>query len=83
MDTIPYRTARTNLAGAMDRVCENHEPLLITRSDKQSVVLISLEDYRSMEETAYLLSSPANGKRLLSAVEELAVAPEIDRKRGD
>ncbi|MCY1383757.1 Antitoxin YefM [compost metagenome] len=52
----------------MDRVCEDHEPLIITRNGQQSVVMISLEDYQALEETAYLLRAPRNARRLLEAV---------------
>jgi antitoxin YefM len=52
MDAITYTTVRANLASAMDRVCEDHEPLIITRKGKQSVVMLSLEDYKALEETA-------------------------------
>lgn len=68
MDAITYTAARANLASTMDRVCADHEPLIITRNGQQSVVMLSLEDYQSLEETAYLLRSPENAKRLLSAV---------------
>ena len=71
MDAITYTSARANLAKTMDRVCENHEPLIITRNSEQSVVMISLEDYHSMEETAYLLRSPRNAKRLLESIANL------------
>ncbi len=71
MDAITYSAARANLASTMDRVCQDHEPLIITRSGQQSVVMLSLEDYKSLEETAYLLRSPENARRLLSAVESL------------
>lgn len=71
MDAITYSAARANLASTMDRVCQDHEPLIITRSGQQSVVMLSLEDYQSLEETAYLLRSPENAQRLLSAVESL------------
>lgn len=71
MDAITYSTARANLASSMDRVCNDHEPLIITRNGEQSVVMLSLEDFKSLEETAYLLRSPANAKRLLFAVEAL------------
>lgn len=70
MNTISY-TARANLAQTMDHVCEDHEPLIITRSGEPAVVMVSLEDYQSLEETAYLLRSPANAKRLLTAIEQL------------
>jgi len=71
MDAISYSSARANLASTMDRVCNDHHPLIITRNGQQSVVMLSLEDYSSLEETAYLLRSPANAKRLLSAIEQL------------
>ena len=72
MDAITYSTARANLARTMDRVCEDHAPLIITRNGEQSVVMVSLDDYQALEETAYLLRSPANARRLLAAVTQLA-----------
>ncbi len=71
MDAITYSAARAKLASNMDRVCENHEPLIITRNSQQSVVMLSLADYQALEETAYLLRSPANVKRIINAVEQL------------
>lgn len=70
MDSITYTAARANLAATMDRVSENHEPVIITRNE-QSVVMMSLEDYNSIEETAYLLRSPKNAMRLLQGIMEL------------
>lgn len=71
MDAISYSAARANLASTMDRVCEDHEALIITRNGQQSVVMLSLEDFTALEETAYLLRSPANAKRLMGAMEQL------------
>ncbi|MDR1968427.1 MAG: type II toxin-antitoxin system prevent-host-death family antitoxin [Burkholderiaceae bacterium] len=71
MDAISYTTARANLATTMARVCQDHEALIITRNGQQSVVMMSLDDYKALEETAYLLRSPKNAKRLLSAVNAL------------
>lgn len=71
MDAISYTTARANLAKTMDRVCEDHEPVIITRGGEPSVVMVSLADYKSMEETAYLLRSPRNARRLLEAIADL------------
>lgn len=71
MDAITYTSARANLASTMDRVCEDHEPLIITRNGEQSVVMLSLEDYKALEETAYLLRTPANARRLLASVAQL------------
>lgn len=71
MDTITYSSARANLASTMARVCDDHEPLIITRNGEHAVVMLSLEDFKALEETAYLLRSPANAKRLLNAIEHL------------
>ena len=65
MDAITYSAARANLAKTMDRVCSNHEPMIITRNGEQSVVMLSLDDFKALEETAYLRRSPVNAKRLL------------------
>lgn len=71
MDAITYTTARANLADTMNRVCDDHEPLIITRNGQQAVVMMSLEDFNALEETAYLLRSPKNARRLLDAMTEL------------
>lgn len=71
MNSINYTHARANLANTMDQVCDNHEPMIITRNGEESVVMLSLEDYKALEETAYLLKTPANARRLLSAIEQL------------
>ncbi|MDT7838965.1 type II toxin-antitoxin system Phd/YefM family antitoxin [Aquabacterium sp. OR-4] len=81
MDAITYSAARANLAKTMDRVCDDHEPLIITRNgDQQSVVMLSLEDYKALEETAYLLRNPANARRLLSAAAQLASGQGVERE---
>ncbi|TEX49478.1 MAG: type II toxin-antitoxin system prevent-host-death family antitoxin [Rhodocyclaceae bacterium] len=80
MDAMTYTTARANLAGIMDRVCNDHEALIITRNGDQSVVMLSLEDYKALEETAYLLRTPANAKRLLSAVAQLNAGKGVERE---
>lgn len=71
MDAITYAAARANLASTMDRVCEDREPLIITRNGERSVVMLSLEAYRALEETAYLLRTPASARCLLLAVAQL------------
>ena len=76
MDAITYSAARANLAATMDRVCNTHEPVIITRNSRQAVVMLSLEDYKALEETTYLLRTPANAKRLLSAIARLDVSTE-------
>ena len=79
MDAITYSAARANLATTMDRVCNDHEALIITRNGEQSVVMLSLEDFQALEETAYLLRNPANAKRLLAAAEQLRAGKGVAR----
>jgi antitoxin YefM len=79
MHAITYTTVRANLASAMDRVCDDHEPLIITRNGEQAVVMLSLEDYKALEETSYLLRTPANAKRLLAAITQLAANNGVER----
>ena len=64
MDAIPYTTLRANLAGQMDRVCEDHAPLIVTRKASASGVMISLDDYEAREETSHLLPRPKGPARL-------------------
>ena len=71
MDSISYAAARANLAQTMKRVCADHEPMIITRNGEPSVVMLSLDDFKALEETAYLLRSPRNARRLMDAVDSL------------
>lgn len=80
MDAMPYSTLRANLASTMDRVCDDHEVLIITRNGDQAVVMLSLEDYKTLEETAYLLRTPTNAKRLLSAATQLNADQGTERE---
>ena len=63
----------------MDKVCSDHAPVIITRNRDQSVVMLSLADFEALEETAYLLRSPANAKRLLESIESLEAGQGITR----
>jgi antitoxin YefM len=71
MDAIAYTTAAQNLAETFDRVCDDHETIIVTREAQESVVIMSLADYNSLEETAFLLRSPKNAQRLLASIAEL------------
>lgn len=55
----------------MDRVCDDHAPIAITRKGEGAVVMLSMADYQALEETAYLLRSPKNARRLIDAIAEL------------
>ena len=72
MEAITYTNARQNLAKTMEKVCQDHSPVIITRKKNDSVVMMSLEDYKALEETAYLLRSPKNMRRLIESISQLA-----------
>ena len=76
MKTLSSTDLRANLASVMDRVNDDHEPVIVTRAKGRPVVMVSLEDWASMDETAYLLASPANKAALLAAI------AEADARRG-
>jgi antitoxin YefM len=81
MRTTSFTDLRKNLAATLDRVTEDHEPVVITRDrGKPAAVLISLEDFVSYEETAHLLKSPRNAERLLSAIAQLEAGKGDERK---
>ena len=80
MKAISYTAARENLASTMDEVCTDHTPVIITRNRDQSVVMLSLEDFESLEETAYLMRSPANARRLLEAIQALESGKGVVRR---
>jgi len=80
MNAITYTAARENLASTMDQVCTDHEPVIITRNRDQAVVMLSLDDYESMEATALLLRSPANAQRLLESIHALESGRGVVRK---
>ena len=79
MDAITYTKARANLAQTIDYVCENHEPVIITKKNDRSVVMLSLEDYQALEETSYLLRNPKSARRLLDSVNELDAGGGTER----
>jgi antitoxin YefM len=71
MEAITYTAARQNLAKTMEKVCNDRSPIIVTRKSSNSVVIMSLEDYEALEETAYLLRSSKNAKRLLESIAQL------------
>jgi len=80
MKALTYTAARSNLAKTMKDVCDDHDPVIITRKQHDAVVMMSLEDYEALNETAYLLHSPKNTKRLLESIEELEKGMGKERK---
>ena len=80
MKSITYTEARENLAATINRICEDNAPVIITRNRDQSVVMLSLAEYESLEETAHLLRSPANAKRLFKSIESLERGKVVRKK---
>jgi antitoxin YefM len=68
LETLSYTQLRENLASVMDEVCASRAPVIVTRQRAPSVVMISLEEWESWQETFHLLRSPRNAERLLSAI---------------
>lgn len=70
MQAITYTQARNHLTATMDKTIADHEPVIITRQNGEAVVMMSLEDFSSWQETAYLLNSPANARKLMKSLDE-------------
>ena len=77
---VLYSQARNNLRSIINQVCDNFEEFIITTKEKQSVVVISQEEYNSMKETMYLLSSKNNRDRLIQAVEQIENAKFLKKE---
>jgi antitoxin YefM len=71
MEIVTYSETRANLKSIMDRVVNDHMPIAITRQRGKPVVMVDLDDWNSMQETRYLLSTPNNAKRLLESIADL------------
>ncbi len=80
MEAINYTHARNNLAKTMDKVINDRTPMIITRKNNRAVVLMALDDYTALEETAYLLRSPRNAQRLLESIVELEDGRGVKRE---
>jgi antitoxin YefM len=71
MKTLSSTELFANLSAVMDRVNDDHEPVIVHRAKGRPVVMVSLEDWASMDETTYLLSNPANAKMLREGIAAL------------
>lgn len=71
MKTMSYTESRARYAEVLDSVINDREEIVITRAGRDSVVMVALDDYESLRETAYLMRSPANARRLFDAMERL------------
>jgi len=80
MDAKSYSAVRKDLAKTMKKVCDDHSPVIITRRNSNAVVMMSLEDYNAIEETAYLLRSPVNAERLRRSLQQAEEGKVIHRE---
>ncbi|OHV39398.1 prevent-host-death protein [Parafrankia soli] len=71
MRTMTYSESRARYAEVLTAVTDDREEIVITRTGREPVVIVSLDDYQSLKETAYLLRSPENARRLLIAIDRL------------
>jgi len=69
--TLSYTESRARYAEVLDSLVNDREEVVITRAGHEPVVIVSLEDFESLRETAYLMRSPVNARRLLDAMERL------------
>ncbi|MBE2999161.1 type II toxin-antitoxin system prevent-host-death family antitoxin [Nocardiopsis sp. HNM0947] len=79
MKTMSYSESRANYADTLDAVVNDREEVVITRSGREPVVMLALSEYEALKETAYLLRSPENARRLVTSIEELEGDQGIER----
>lgn len=79
MKTMSYTESRARYAEVLDGVVNDREEVVITRAGHDPVVIVSLAEYESLRETAYLMRSPANARRLLDAMERLEAGEGEER----
>lgn len=78
MRTMSYTESRARYAEVLDAVVDDREEIVITRAGHEPVVIVSLADFESLRETAYLMRSPANARRLLDAMERLEAGEGVE-----
>lgn len=83
MRTMTYSESRANYAATLSAVVDDREEVVITRAGHDPVVIVSLDDYESLKETAYLLKSPENARRLLGSIERLESGGGMERELVD
>jgi antitoxin YefM len=80
MRTMTYTESRAKYAETLDAVVNDREEVVITRQGHEPAVIVSLAEYESLKETAYLMRSPANARRLLDSIEELESGRGVERE---
>ncbi len=80
MKTMSYTESRARYAEVLDSVVNDREEVVVTRAGHEPAVIVSLDDYESLKETAYLLRSPVNARRLLASIDELESGKGVQRE---
>lgn len=80
MKTMSYTESRARYAEVLDAVVNDREEVVITRAGHEPAVIVSLDDYESLKETAYLLRSPVNARRLLESIDQLEAGEGVERE---
>src|SRR5659263_60402 len=71
MNTVTFSAFKTNMENTIQSIFETHQPVVVKKNRRSSVVVMPLEDYQALTETKYLLNSPANAARLVRGIEEI------------
>jgi len=71
MNTVTFSAFKTNIESTIQNIVETHQPVVVKKNRRSSVIVMPLEDYRALTETKYLLSSPTNAARLVRGIEEI------------
>jgi antitoxin YefM len=71
MNTVTYSAFKSNMENTIQSIIETHQPVIVRKNRRSSVVVMPLEDYQALTETKYLLSSPANAARLVRGIEDI------------
>ena len=80
MDHVSYTELRQNLKKHLDEVCDSRAPLVVTRRGGESVIMLSLAEYESLEETLHLMSNPANAERLLQSIAQAEAGQLVEHE---
>ncbi len=79
LDVINFTEARNNLKSVLDKVVDDANVTIIARRDAPNAVVMSLDTYNSIMETAYLLKSPANAQRLARSIEQHRAGEAVEQ----
>jgi len=80
MDHVSYTELRQNLKRHLDKVCDDRAPLVVTRRNAEPVVVLSLTEYKALEETLHLLGNPANAERLLKSIAQAEAGQLVEHE---